>query len=234
MAAITFGLLSMILCGCVKIKGNVFNPLSAVEPLRCTVCWLQMRCMPCRCSLLRLIRIVGCGPRVLFHTTSLPSAMCILVTQRFLRGSRGTSGAGIYFADTPLASQWKAQRAGVTLVALVWPGCARTTTHTTGDEDFLSLEREGIDSVRAVYMNGDETIVYNYDQAFPIVPALWSCCLPRTRTCGTGCAARLLWTVVGGATVLFQVVVFALTVGWAIVSLLDLKTEFESAEARGQ
>ena len=33
---------------------------------------------------------------------------------------------------------------------------------------------------------------------------------------------------------MFQVVVFALTVGWAIVSLLDLKTEFESAEARGQ
>lgn len=232
MAALTFGFLSLFFCGCVKIKGSLFNPLSEVEPLRCTICWLQMRFIPCRCSLWRMIRIVGCGPRVLFHTTSLPSAMCIVATQRFLRGSRGTSGAGIYFADTPVASQWKAQRAGVTLVALVWPGCARTTTHTTGDEDFLSLECEGIDSVRAVYMNGDETIVYNYDQAFPIVPALWSCCLPRTRACGTGCAARLLWTIVGGLTLLLQVAGVALTVGWLIVQWLGLKGEFESFNAR--
>ena len=225
MAALTFGIMCVFFCGCVKIKCCPVCPLSE-NPLRCTVCWLQIRLRPLRCSIFRMARIVGCGPRVLYHTTSLPSAVCILLTQRFLRGSRGTSGAGIYFADTPLASQWKAERTGVTLVALVWPGNARVTTRTTGDEDFQSLESEGVDSVRAIYMNGDETIVYNYDQAFPIMPAFWACCLPRTRTCSTGCAAQVLWTLVGGLTLLVQISLVAMAVGWVFVWQLGLDLTF--------
>jgi len=57
------------------------------------------------------------GTKLLYHITSLDSAMKILTSGKMLRGKGGTFGAGIYFAETEEACRVKTRFEGVTIEA---------------------------------------------------------------------------------------------------------------------
>jgi len=60
--------------------------------------------------------------KILYHITSLDSAMKILASGKMLRGKEGTLGAGIYFAENEEACRVKARFEGVTIEAEVFVG----------------------------------------------------------------------------------------------------------------
>ena len=102
--------------------------------------------------------------RYLFHVTDAASASSILSSQRMLRGSGGLAGGGIYFAETEQLARQKAQNQGVCLRARVKLGAQRTLTSSDSSITFSSLFNSGYDSVRLTFRNGDEFVVYNFDQ----------------------------------------------------------------------
>ena len=101
----------------------------------------------------------------LYHCTNRTAASQILSSQQMLRGGRGTAGGGIYFACSADDARRKAAHGNdVCLQAEVWMGNVKVVNSVETTLTFSVLQREGFDSVWLTCMNGDEYIVYNYDQ----------------------------------------------------------------------
>jgi hypothetical protein len=105
------------------------------------------------------------GPvRELYHQTDAACAALILDSQQFKRGDPNAAcGSAIYFAETAAATQAKANRHGVVLVATVRLGRIKNVSQPE-KLTFSELDNSGYDSVRLTCFNGDEYVVYNYDQ----------------------------------------------------------------------
>ena len=109
---------------------------------------------------------------ILYHTTSRDVATKIMHSGKFIRGTGGMCGGGIYFATTVSNTLHKEQSSATfksVLEVRVLLGKVKTVS-ATGDRSitFASLQKEGYDSVLMPRANGDEYIVYNSDQATPI------------------------------------------------------------------
>jgi len=76
--------------------------------------------------------------KILYHITSLDSAMKILSSGKMLRGKEGTLGAGIYFAESEEACRVKARFEGVTIEAEVFVG---TSLIPRRDADFAEVSQ---------------------------------------------------------------------------------------------
>lgn len=105
------------------------------------------------------------GPKTeLYHQTDEKSADAIIRSQKFFRGSDGYSGGGIYFADSPQATNRKAHSKGVILSATVALGKIQTQKGSFPNT-FTDLIKQGFDSVRATGLrSGVEYVVFNWDQ----------------------------------------------------------------------
>lgn len=106
------------------------------------------------------------GPSMtLYHQTNPEAASAILGSQRMNRGSEGLAGGGIYFAESPAATERKAHQHGVILSATVRLGSIKYLD-ADGDRSttFHSLQQEGHDSTRIARPGGTEYCVYNSDQ----------------------------------------------------------------------
>jgi len=103
--------------------------------------------------------------QVMYHATTEAAAQAILTSQQMVRGSSGAAGGGIYFAASPVDARRKARTAGsVVLAARIALGTSKVLSQVDPSVTFASLQREGYDSVRLTALNGDEFIVYNWDQ----------------------------------------------------------------------
>ena len=101
----------------------------------------------------------------LYHFTNGSAARAIVSSQQMRRGSGGAAGGAIYFARTPADAQRKSARGGdVCLVADVWMGRSKVIDSIDPSLTFGGLQQEGYDSVWLTALNGDELVVYNYDQ----------------------------------------------------------------------
>ena len=101
----------------------------------------------------------------LYHCTNRTAANQILSQQKMLRGGGGTAGGGIYFAKTAGDARRKSAHGNdVCLQADVWMGNVKVVNIIDPTLTFTNLQGDGFDSVRLTCMNGDECIVYNYDQ----------------------------------------------------------------------
>lgn len=101
----------------------------------------------------------------LFHYTNRAAANAIVTSQHMMRGGQGVAGGGIYFARTPADARRKSQGGSdVCLQADVWMGNPKVLDAVDHGMNFTTLSREGFDSVWLTCMNGDELVVYNYDQ----------------------------------------------------------------------
>ena len=113
----------------------------------------------------RKTRLAAGSVRTLYHQTNAAAAAAIVASQKFLRGSSGSVGAGIYFAATVKATYRKAQSSGPVLQADV---CLGNVKHIFSNDEhitFTKLRAEGFDSVKTTYFqSGVEYIVYNFDQ----------------------------------------------------------------------
>jgi hypothetical protein len=103
--------------------------------------------------------------RTLYHQTDPAAAAAIVASQRFLRGSSGLAGGGIYFAESPKETMHKAHNHGTILKATVLLG-RQLSINPDGDRsiNFQSLLQAGYDSVLIPRPGGTEHVVYNYDQ----------------------------------------------------------------------
>lgn len=115
------------------------------------------------------------GVRVLYHQTGDDAARSILESNCMRRGERGMFGGGIYFADSPEATESKAHDHGAILKCAVYVG-KQLVVHARKNFTFSSVTNEGYDSVHAqrapgFLPSGDEYIVYNKDQVLKIVRA---------------------------------------------------------------
>lgn len=99
-----------------------------------------------------------------YHQTDCETAKIILSEQRFLRGSSGAAGGGIYFAVCASDTHRKAHKHGTILCADVKLGRCKRVSSPDSSISFQSLDAEGYDSVRLTAFQGDELVVYNYDQ----------------------------------------------------------------------
>ncbi|KAJ3093198.1 hypothetical protein HK100_006750 [Physocladia obscura] len=102
----------------------------------------------------------------LYHQTSPEAARAIVRSQKMTRGSAGIVGGGIYFADSPAATERKAHSHGVILKARVWMG--RMAVMFVGlnhhSVTYTELENNGFDSIVLQGLaSGPEYIVYNYE-----------------------------------------------------------------------
>ena len=113
----------------------------------------------------------GSGRRVnsnclsLYHYTTRHAADAIVRTQQMVRGAGGAAGGGIYFART-YADAWRKAWQGkeVCLQADVWMGRSKVCSSVDPTANVSSLQQQGYDSVWLTCLNGDELVVYNYDQ----------------------------------------------------------------------
>ena len=108
--------------------------------------------------------------KILYHQTDESSAQSIISSQRMYRGTSGLAGGGIYFAETPSATDVKAHRRGVTLRAKVRVGREKVLG-PDGDSSitYSSLVAQGYDSVLITgRSSGNEYVVYNWDQVTEI------------------------------------------------------------------
>lgn len=105
------------------------------------------------------------GPvKTLYHQTDEKAAQAIIKAQKFLRGSGGYAGGGIYFATNAKATYRKARTRGVILTATVKLGRIKTQSDSS-DNNFSTLAKKGYDSVKVTSLSsGVEYVVYNYDQ----------------------------------------------------------------------
>ncbi|CAK9022403.1 unnamed protein product [Durusdinium trenchii] len=116
-------------------------------------------------------------PQTLYHQTDPESAKKILGSGKMIRGRCGVVGGGIYFAETPRETEWKAESKGIVLECQVKTGRHLLLDRSKEDPSltFADLLRRGHDSVlmdRGVCMKGphkgkkagNEWIVYSWDQ----------------------------------------------------------------------
>ena len=112
---------------------------------------------------------VSSNHQILYHATDEAAARAILSSQQMLRGGSGAAGGGIYFATSPCDAQRKARTSGtVLLTARVALGRSKVLAHIEPNVTFTTLHREGYDSVQLTTFNGDEYVVYNWDQVHAI------------------------------------------------------------------
>jgi hypothetical protein len=115
--------------------------------------------------------------RTLYHQTKLDSAERIRRSGKMIRGHRGVVGAGIYFAESPRETEWKAESKGVVLECEVKLGHQLNVTRADEDPSlaFGYLARQGYDALvmdRGICKVGPhkgkpaglEFIVYSWDQ----------------------------------------------------------------------
>lgn len=116
----------------------------------------------------RLNRIHS-NKRILYHQTKKVYADLILQSGQFKRGSNGTLGPGIYFADSIDATDRKAIQRGPVLAVEVSLGNIHHVNYLKKFK-FGDLLKNGYDSIHCygVFNSGDEYVVYNYDQAKPL------------------------------------------------------------------
>ncbi len=80
-------------------------------------------------------------------------------------GSDGAAGGGIYFAASAAATERKAQKHGVILVADVYLGRSKEVTPGFNGS-FADLLQQGYDSVILHgFSSGIEYVIFNFDQA---------------------------------------------------------------------
>lgn len=109
------------------------------------------------------------GPTMtLYHQTSAENAQLIIASQQMRRGSDGLCGGGIYFADSPSATDAKARSKGVVLRASVRLGRSKQVDDGDHGISFQSLLSDGYDSVISRRNTGTEYVVYNHDQVSDI------------------------------------------------------------------
>ena len=107
----------------------------------------------------------------LYHQTGEANATLILQGQKMLRGSAGTFGAAIYFAEKPEHTNSKAHSYGVILQAKVKVGKSLIVLSKDHLQDytFSQLNKMGFDSVLGkCFPSGNEYIVYNWGQVIDI------------------------------------------------------------------
>eukprot|EP00730_Choanoeca_flexa_P002882 TRINITY_DN11217_c0_g3_i1.p1 TRINITY_DN11217_c0_g3~~TRINITY_DN11217_c0_g3_i1.p1 ORF type:complete len:212 (+),score=25.96 TRINITY_DN11217_c0_g3_i1:246-881(+) len=115
----------------------------------------------------RLQRLKAKGTTTLYHQTQPAAADAILKSGKFLRGSTGWFGGGIYFAQCIEDTHRKAHAHGVVLEADVYLGnrYKLVNPHRRYVFTFRQLLESGYDSVHASGIrSGDEMVVYNFDQ----------------------------------------------------------------------
>lgn len=106
------------------------------------------------------------GPElVLYHQTGKEAVAAIRETNRMKCGTRGWAGGGIYFATNERDTKAKARTKGYMVIAKVRLGNVKVIS-ATGDRNitFTSLILDNFDSVLIPRPNGDEYVVYCYDQ----------------------------------------------------------------------
>jgi len=106
--------------------------------------------------------------RTVYHQTDDESAQAILRSKRFNRGSSGIAGPGIYFAETPEATQNKARKRGHILRCTILLG-NMLELGAQGDST-LSIEKmraRGYDSA-SVARELKEYVVYGSDQIIDV------------------------------------------------------------------
>jgi len=103
--------------------------------------------------------------RTLYHQTSSSLALSIVHDQNMSRGTSGLAGAGIYFAESPQATERKAVLHGAILAATVALGNVKTISkYGDASASLSSLIHEGYDSVCIPRDAGYEYVVYHHDQ----------------------------------------------------------------------
>ena len=108
----------------------------------------------------------------LYHQTDRDAANAILRSQQMLKGSGGSLGAGIYFAETPEATTAKARKNGVILKCEVKLG--KQLSVKAGSQNTFKSVREGVrgqdyDSVVCTQFNsGTEYVVFDSVQVVKI------------------------------------------------------------------
>jgi hypothetical protein len=106
--------------------------------------------------------------QTLYHQTSPEAAKNIIATQTMLPGKAGYAGAGIYFADNPQSTYWKAAGGkGVILQATVLLGNSKTIFAADKDITWQTLQDDKsgpYDSVFLILGSGVEHVVYKSDQ----------------------------------------------------------------------
>jgi serine/threonine protein kinase len=102
--------------------------------------------------------------KTLYHQTNAEAAKAIVASQHFRLGSTGYAGGGIYFTDSPEATEFKAHSKGVIIKADVFLGNSKTIYEKDTTITFEKLLREGVDSIFLIRPTGAEYVVYNSDQ----------------------------------------------------------------------
>lgn len=100
----------------------------------------------------------------LYHCTDEHSAHLILADKRFIRGTTGFFGGGIYFAEKVEDAERKAHKKGVVLSSIVEVGKAVVVGQGCG-MDFKTVQSLGCDSLKGTCLNGIEWVVFNNSQA---------------------------------------------------------------------
>jgi hypothetical protein len=97
----------------------------------------------------------------LYHQTSISAATSILTSQIMIPSLKGLAGSGIYFAETPEATEKKAHHKGVILEADVNLG-KQLKIDVNGDKgiSLATLKLAGYDSVLIPRGPGNEHVVY--------------------------------------------------------------------------
>lgn len=100
-----------------------------------------------------------------YHQTSKANAEKIFREKKMMRGTTGLVGGGIYFCKSIDLTHKKARRRGYAVIADVKLGRVKKVP-AAGDSSitYRSLQKEGYDSVMVSRSNGEELVVYNYDQ----------------------------------------------------------------------
>jgi hypothetical protein len=96
----------------------------------------------------------------LYHCTDTESAYLILADQRFIRGSDGYFGGGMYYAESVQDAERKAHKKGVVLSAEVRVGKALVCDQQYKG-DYQSLKALGCNSIKGTCLNGTEWVVFN-------------------------------------------------------------------------
>eukprot|EP01084_Bolivina_argentea_P251966 422814_1 len=102
--------------------------------------------------------------QTLYHATNTSAADSIIESQTMYRGKNDClAGSGIYFAETAEDANRKAHHHGSILQADVKLGNQKTINSKDTSITHTKLLKQGKDSIK-IKRNGDEHVVYNYDQ----------------------------------------------------------------------
>lgn len=162
-------------------------------------------CTPCEGAGCREVqqqrheRLRASNARILYHQTSRSTADLIKEKGKLIRGGGGAAGAGVYFADSVMATEWKAEHHGVVLKCEVQLGQSHhVVQHDKKDVPltFAKLADLSCDSVvidrgfvpagrpHAGEPSGSEYVVYSWDQVkilgeVPRQRRTCSCCVHK-------------------------------------------------------